>query len=419
MKKSVVTALTAVVVSCALTGCVGTPVIYNSCNCNNNSAGTTAVTEAAPESQTAEDITENSGAGAETETVSEAPATEAMSESTETEAADGQETESQSAGESQESESQTDGAEISDTALKTGLSVTVSLADSIAADAENEGAAKYDITMVAVSVDESGVIQSCIIDSVPATVAFDKTGVITSDLSAEVLTKNELGEDYGMKLYGGAAYEWNEQAAALADYAEGKTVEELKNGAIDESGKAKDADLASTATIYLGGYVAAIEDAVNQAQYRGAQKGDELRMASISGIGSSVGVDGETDGTAQLDTDITVLTLQDDVITSCYIDSVQAKVNFNAEGAITSDLTAPVQTKNQLGENYGMKLYAQSAYEWNEQAAAFAEYVTGKTVEEMKGIAVDEKTAPTEADLASTVTIAVGGFQAVIEKAAN
>ena len=91
--------------------------------------------------------------------------------------------------------------------------------------------------------------------------------------------------------------------------------------------------------------------------------------------------------------------------------------NGSRYGAV-KDLEAPL-TKNQLGENYGMKLYAGSAYEWNEQAAAFAAYVTGKTAAEVAGIAVDEKTAPTDADLAATVTIAVGGFQALIAKAAQ
>ena len=38
---------------------------------------------------------------------------------------------------------------------------------------------------------------------------------------------------------------------------------------------------------------------------------------------------------------------------------------------------------------------------------------------DVAGIAVDEKTAPTDADLSATVTIAVGGFQALIAKAAQ
>ena len=51
------------------------------------------------------------------------------------------------------------------------------------------------------------------------------------------------------------------------------------------------------------------------------------------------------------------------------------------------------------------------------QAASFAAYVTGKTADEVAGIAVDAGTKPTEADLVSSVTIAVGGFQALIAKA--
>ena len=302
-------------------------------------------------------------------------------------------------------------------AVKTGLYISTSLSGSMnAAEAQN-GQAKYDVTLIAVTVDDKGVIDSCIIDSIPATVYFDSKGTVITELMTEVLTKNELGENYGMKHYGGAKYEWNEQAAALAKYAQGKTVAQLKSSAINESGMAADADLASTATIYLGGYVAGIEAAVANAQHLGAQKGDELRLACISSTASSKSADAENAGTAQLDSDITALTLNGSTITSCVIDSIQAKVSFDAAGTISTDLTAAVLTKNQLGENYGMKNWGGAKYEWNEQAASFASYVTGKTAAEVAGIAVNEKTAPTDADLASTVTIAIGGFQALIAKA--
>ena len=53
--------------------------------------------------------------------------------------------------------------------------------------------------------------------------------------------------------------------------------------------------------------------------------------------------------------DTTRVTLDDNgVITDCTIDSLGTSVKFNAEGAVTTDLTAPIQTKNELGENYGM-----------------------------------------------------------------
>ena len=303
-------------------------------------------------------------------------------------------------------------------AVKTGLYVGASVSDSKSAAAEENGQVKFDVTLVAVTVSDEGVIESCVIDSIPATVKFDASGVITSDISAAVPTKNELGEDYGMKAYAGSKYEWNEQVAALSAYAVGKTVEELRSGAVDETGHAADADLASTATIYLGGYVSAIEAAVNNAQHLGASSGDKLVLASLNSVGSSKNPEGDKAGTAQLDADITAVTMNGGVITSCYIDSLQAKVNFDTTGTITTDLTAPLQTKNEMGEGYGLKAYAGSKHEWNEQAAAFAAYVTGKTAEEVAGIAVNEKTAPADADLAATVTISIAGFQALIAKAA-
>ena len=303
-------------------------------------------------------------------------------------------------------------------ALKTGLYISAGIGDSKSAEGENNGEGKYDVTMVAVLVDDAGIIRDCVIDGISASVPFDSQGSITADLTAAPQTKNELGENYGMVAYGGAIAEWDQQAAALASYAVGKTVEELKNGAIDETGKAPaGSDLATSATIYLGGYVAAIEEAVKNAVHLGAQAGDELKLASVNGIDSSAAATAEKDGTAQLDATVTALTVNGGTITSCTIDAVQAKVNFSADGTITSDLTAPVQTKNQLGENYGMVAWGGAIAEWDEQAAAFASYITGKTLEQVKGIAVDESTHPVDADLATSVTIAIGGFQALVEKA--
>ena len=262
-------------------------------------------------------------------------------------------------------------------------------------------------------------IQSCIIDSIGTSVLFDVEGAIVSDLTAPIATKNELGENYGMKAYAGSQYEWNEQAAALASYAVGKTVEELKTGAIDETGHAADADLATTATIYLGGYVSAIENAVFNAQHLGAQAGDELKLAISSSVDGSKNADAENEGLCELYTTAVALTMRDGVITSAQIDAVQGKVNFDVTGTITGGTDGIFATKNMLGEQYGMKAWGGAIAEWNEQAASFAAYVTGKTAAEVAAIAVDEGTKPTDADLATSVTIAIGGFQALIAKACN
>lgn len=305
-------------------------------------------------------------------------------------------------------------------ALKTGLSVSTSLKDSVSATADKAGEAKYDVTLAAVTVDDKGVIASCVIDSIPATVAFDASGAVTSDLTAAIKTKNELGDAYGMVAWGGAKAEWDAQVAAVAQYAVGKTVEQLKNGDIDmTTGMAKDGtDLASSATIYLAGYVYAIEAAVANAKALGAQAGDTLVLSTTPSIKSSVSATADKAGTAQLDADIVALTKKDGKITSCYLDSLQAKVAFDSKGVITTDLTAAVKTKNELGADYGMVAWGGAKAEWDAQAAAFAQYVTGKTAAEVAGIAITETTKPADGtDLAASVTITIGGFQALIAKA--
>lgn len=314
---------------------------------------------------------------------------------------------------------------VTEGAVKTGLAIVTSVAKSASATAEAEGQADYDVTIAAVNVDESGVITACYIDSIGAALKFGTDGVITSDVAAAVQTKNELGDAYGMKAKEGewgAKYEWYEQAAALADYAVGKTVEELRSGAVNEEGKAVDVDLASTATIYLGGYVSAIETAVANAQHLGAQAGDQLKVAVLAGLTDSTSADAENTGNAQLNVDAAAITMNGEIITSCAIDSVQAKVAFDTTGTVTSNITAPVRTKIELGDEYGMKAKDGgwgAQFEWYEQAASFCAYVTGKTAADVAGIAIDEGTKPTDADLATSVTIAIGGFQALIAKAAK
>ena len=308
---------------------------------------------------------------------------------------------------------------VTEGALKLGLYIGTGIGESKSAGDE-KGEAKYDVTIVAVLVDDNGIIRDCIIDGIASSIKFDAAGAITTDLAAAPQTKNELGENYGMVAWGGAIAEWDAQAAALANFAIGKTVAELKSGAVSETGYAPaGSDLATSATIYLGGYVSAIEAAVANAQHLGAQSGDTLKMGTVTGLGDSAAATAEKAGNAQLNVDVAALTMKDGKITSCVIDSVQAKVSFDAAGAVTSDITAPVATKNELGESYGMVAWGGAIAEWNEQAAAFAAYITGKTPAEVSGIAITEATKPADADLAASVTISIIGFMNLIAKTAQ
>jgi len=279
-------------------------------------------------------------------------------------------------------------------AVKTGLALVTGIT-------VEEEKASYDVTFVAVNVDDNGVITSCAIDSLGADVPVaDVAGT-----SGDVKTKQELGYDYNMVTYGGAKYEWFEQANFLAEFAVGKTVEELKAGAVGETGYAQDADLATCATIYLGGYVSAIEKAVANARHLGAMAGDDLKLASVNALSEG-----------GLNCDAVALTLKDGVITSCYLDSLQASLNVAEDGTVSAGNTL---TKNELGYDYNMITYGGAKFEWFEQAQGFAAYITGKTPAEVAGIAVDESTKSTDADLTATCTIAIGGFQGLIAKAAQ
>ena len=288
-------------------------------------------------------------------------------------------------------------------AVKTGLAVVANISITDPTE-EAEGKASYDVTFAAVTVDDNGVIIACKFDSLGEDIAFDASGVITT-ADVELRTKYEKQFDYNMVNYGVSTMEWFQQADALAEYAIGKTVEELRNGAVDETDHAVDADLATAATIKLGGYVDAIELAVQNAKHLGAQAGDELILTTVNTL---------TNG--NVTSDVVALTMQEGVITSCCLDSLQAELAVSEEGVVTVGNTL---TKNQKGFDYNMVNSGVSTMEWFQQAEGFAAYVTGKTPAEVAGIAVNEEFHPTEADLTASCTIAIDNFQALIAKASK
>lgn len=303
-------------------------------------------------------------------------------------------------------------------AVKTGLALITSVGSSTSASAEGDGLAQADITLVAVTVGEDGVIDDCVIDAIQSKVNFDASGQLITDLSAPVASKNERGDDYGMWKASSIGKEWNEQAQAIADYVVGKTIDQVTGISVTEEGKAGDADLAASVTMSIGGYLEGIQQAVANAQYLGASKGDTLVLTSTTSLSDSKNATAEEDGLAQAYATVGAITMNGDTITSMVIDAVQASVNFDTAGQITTDLTAAQPSKNQLGDDYGMRKASSIGREWYEQAAGFAAYVTGKTPAEVSGIAVTEDGKAADADLAASVTISIGAFQTLVDKAA-
>lgn len=270
--------------------------------------------------------------------------------------------------------------------LKTGLSLSASLAGSRSA-----AGAEFDVCIVAVTVDDGGVITDCEIDGISAGVAIDGRGACTGGAGVEVAARSE-----GVQV---AAAQ--ERQAALAKFARGKTLAELQSAA--HAGK------------YPKAYVEAIVQAAQSAAVLGARRGDELRLAVIGSTDGTSASDGQA-GSASLACDVAALTQRGGVITSCVLDGLQAELYFDETGEITSDIHAPVRSKNALGAAYGMKTYGGARREWQEQAASFAAYVTGKDADGVANIAVSDGKA-VDSDIASTVTISIGGFQRLIAKA--
>ncbi len=300
--------------------------------------------------------------------------------------------------------------------VKTGLAVISSIASSTDAG-DKDGLGQIDTMIAAVTVDKDGKIVKCDIDAAQTKINFSKEGKILTDLKTEVKSKQELKEGYDMKKASGIGKEWNEQADGFAKYVIGKTADEIKGIAVTDKGVAGDAELASAITVHIADFINVTVAAVQNAQDLGAKAGDKLGLGVSTSIGDSKDA-GAEDGLARAYSYYTATTLgADGKITSSVIDASQSDVKFTKEGKITSDLKAEIQSKNVLKEAYDMKKASKIGKEWYEQAAAFAKFVTGKTIDEVKGIAVNDKGAATDSELASSVTVHITDFTAVLDKA--
>lgn len=303
--------------------------------------------------------------------------------------------------------------------VKTGLAVNTSISRSENAG-EDVGLAQINSDIVAVTVDSNGKIANCAIDSAQTRINFSKEGKIITPLDKVFVGKQEMGEDYGMIQASSIGKAWYQQANSLADYVIGKTIEEVKGISLNKEGVPAEAELTSSVTMHISNYIEGIEKAVANSSYRGASASDKLGIGVITTIDRSEDATSEEDGIAEAYSTYAAVTVnQEGIITSCIIDASQGSVAFNNNGEITSDLSEVIKTKNEIGDDYGMIVASSIGKEWYEQANSFAQYVVGKTIDEIKGIALNEEGVPVESELTSSVTIHVGSFLTVIEKAYN
>lgn len=143
-------------------------------------------------------------------------------------------------------------ATVNDT-LKLGISTAQTTTD---ADEDKNGSNKVETTIFAAAVDAEGKIVDATSDCAEVSFGFDLEGVSAFDASAEILTKREKGENYGMKAYAGSEKEWFEQADAFDAACEGKTASEI-TGLMNEEYKAIEDLQAAGCTIYVSGFVKA------------------------------------------------------------------------------------------------------------------------------------------------------------------
>lgn len=337
------------------------------------------------------------------------------------------------------------GSELADGGFaKIGLGHVVSAAKSKDAEGDNGPYAEIGTTLAAVAINEDGTIGKVVIDVAQTKVNFDKDGQFVSaspgadgkaveDIAAELFSKNEIKEGYGMKKASSIDKEWYEQAAALADWMEGKTLDEVKGMKL-EDGKAAEAELTSAITVTIGAYLEAVEEAYNNAISVEAG-GTKLGIGLETKVAKSKSAEGEDGAVAQIDTAIAVAAFDaDGKVVGAINDHVQSKVMFDKAGKLTGvsvdadgkeveDKATPLASKNEIKEAYGMKKAAsETDKEWYEQAEELAKWYVGKDVAEIKSMKTREKDAnhpvvPDVPELEGKVSIDIGSNFATIQKA--
>ena len=292
------------------------------------------------------------------------------------------------------------------------------------ATADANGLAQANVDIYAVTLNSEGVIVDCKIDAIQCKVNFDAAGQLVTEVGTEYLSKMELKDDYAMRSASGIAKEWFEQVEALEAYCIGKTPAEVAGIALDDAGKATDADLIAGITMPLGDFIAGVVGACDKARVNGAKEGDTLYLHSVSAMSdSSKSASEEGDGLAQCDTTAGAYTIAaDGTITDIELDCVQTKININTAGEITNDQEATaVTTKTDLEDDYNMRGASPIGKEWFEQTNFFEEYCIGKTVAEVAATEVNPENghvAESEVDLVAGCTMNINDFVAVLNKAA-
>lgn len=282
--------------------------------------------------------------------------------------------------------------------VRTGLGISSSISGS------TEGKAQLYSYIAALTVDSNDTIVDCKIDALQANVNIDENGVV--EKLDNIQTKVELGDAYGMKTASSIGKEWGEQATAFANYAIGKTVEEvkgMKTYAKDENHPVvpEEADLVSSVTIDVSHMMEAIDKASKNLTEPAEAEG--LVRVGLGLVANSTKSKDAEDGkgVAEINSPVAVVAIDSTGKTvNAILDAIQVKIEFDDKGEIISDLNMAAPTKNELGDDYGMRESSSIDKEWYEQARAFADSMAGE-----------------EVDLATSVTVTTDAYEQAFSKA--
>ncbi len=290
--------------------------------------------------------------------------------------------------------------------LKFGAGVYISTPTVTDATADKDGSGKIDVTVAAVTVDADGKIVACALDTASNTVAFTADGKSVANDSFK--TKYELGADYNMVTYGGAAKEWFEQADAFEALVAGKTLTEVK-ALVADGNKGTDEVVNAGCTIMINEFVGAIEKAYNAAAESDVTAENTLKVTAATEQTCTDATE-EKDGSNTVSTTVFAAALDTDgKVVAASSDCVEVAFTFTAQGASSLDTTKAVVSKKEQGSDYGMVAYGGAAKEWFEQAAAFDVACIGKTASEISGLKTDDGKGVDELQNAGC-TIDITGF---------
>ena len=233
---------------------------------------------------------------------------------------------------------------------------------------------KPQVTWAKLTMNTNGTIEELKLDVLQSTIT---EGVFAWN----ELSKQELGDDYGMVERGGATYEWYEQANMITDFVIENGFEALETIEVEGS---LELDNVANVSITVDDYMVVLRDVYVAAGEREAFPLD----------GEFTAFDIDYHRGAPMITSVTV-TIENGEITAYYIDALQSNGTTFAWNELT---------KKELGDDYGMVANGGAIAEWYEQAALIEAYWLENGV---KSVSTDEDTV---IDNVAGVTIKDGGY---------